>query len=137
MARFFRFIVVLLFALVMLPAGAWAHALAFSKAELRVAKAGEATLTLRLDLRRLLTGSEPGDLTEAQFEALFGAETAERAGLVCCRLAWLHRGQNLGPGQLRCQLQNKIERIGAQIRPAAHRYPGGVERKQVAGCLRL
>ena len=80
-ARFFRFIVVLLFALVMLPAGAWAHALAFSKAELRVAKAGEATLTLRLDLRRLLTGSEPGDLTEAQFEALFGAETAERAGL--------------------------------------------------------
>jgi hypothetical protein len=80
-ARFFRLIAALLLALCLLPAGAWAHALSFSKAELRVAKAGEATLTLRLDLRRLLTGSEPGDLTEAQFEALFGAETAERAGL--------------------------------------------------------
>lgn len=72
MARASRLVAALLLALCLLPAGAWAHALAFSKAELRVAKAGEATLTLRLDLRRLLTGSEPGDLTEAQFEALFG-----------------------------------------------------------------
>ena len=81
MARASRLVAALLLALCLLPAGAWAHALAFSKAELRVAKAGEATLTLRLDLRRLLTGSEPGDLTEAQFGALFGAERAERATL--------------------------------------------------------
>ena len=75
MARPFRLIAALLLALVMLPAGAWAHALAFSKAELRVTKSGEATLTLRLDLRRLVTGDGEGDLSEAEFSALYGAAT--------------------------------------------------------------
>jgi hypothetical protein len=74
-------IVALWVALLLFPSGAWGHALSFSKAELRVAKAGEATLTLRLDLRRLVTGDEEGDLSEAEFSALYGAETAERERL--------------------------------------------------------
>lgn len=81
MARFFRLITALLLALVMLPAGAWAHALSFSKAELRVTKAGEAMLTLRLDLRRLVTGDGEGDLSEAEFSALYGVATPAREQL--------------------------------------------------------
>lgn len=81
LARFFRLLAALLLALVMLPAAAGAHALSFSKAELRVAKAGEATLTLRLDLRRLVTGDGEGDLSESEFSALYGAATPAREQL--------------------------------------------------------
>jgi hypothetical protein len=80
-ARTFRLIAALLLALVMLPAGAWAHALSFSKAELRVEADGGATVRLQLDLRRLVTGDDEGDLSEAEFSALYGAATVEREQL--------------------------------------------------------
>ena len=60
--------------LLLMSGQAEAHSLAFSKVELRVEKGGAATIALRLDLRRLLTGSGPGDLSERQFEALFASE---------------------------------------------------------------
>lgn len=81
MACPFRLIAALLLALVMLPGEAAAHALSFSKAELRVAKEGAATLTLLLDLRRLVTGDGEGDLSEVEFSALYGAASAEREQL--------------------------------------------------------
>lgn len=83
MARSFRLIAALLLALalVMLPAGAWGHALSFSKAELRVEADGGVTVRLQLDLRRLVTGEDEGDLSEEQFSSLFGAATAEREQL--------------------------------------------------------
>lgn len=80
MASLVRLVLALLLAAAV-PREAAAHALAFSKAELRVEQGGAAELTLRLDLQRMMTGSEPGDLSEAQFAALFGPATAERAKL--------------------------------------------------------
>ena len=99
-------IVALWVALLLFPNGAWGHALAFSKAELRVAKAGEATLTLRLDLRRLLTGDDEGDLSEAEFSALFGAATAERAQLRAQVVGSLSRAVLLYAGGR--QLQSEV-----------------------------
>jgi hypothetical protein len=64
------------------------------------------TVRLQLDLRRLLTGNEAGDLSEAEFSALYGAETAEREQLRAQVVGSLSRAVLLYAGGR--QLQSEV-----------------------------